>query len=183
MNTLLDHDRLEIIKDLVKRTSHLAGDMAEIGVYKGGSSRVIATTDPNRMLYSCDTFEGLPQEDSSIDLHHKGDFNDTSFEEVKKFLNLPNIIIIKGFFPDPTLHQVMYNSKFSFVHLDVDLYQCTKECLEFFYDRLVPGGILVSDDYLWKNCPGVKKAFDEFMEGKPETLVNTEKLSCYFVKK
>ena len=49
---------------------------------------------------------------------------------------------------------------FSFVHLDVDLYQSTKDGLAWFYPRLNRGGILISHDY--SNADGVRKAFDEF---------------------
>lgn len=181
-NTLVSPDRLKVIYDLVSRTSHLDGYMAEVGVYKGGTSYLIAQTDPNRMLYSCDSFEGLPDADKSIDLHNKGDFNDVVYENVKQFLDLPNVRVIKGFFPNQELHKDMYDKEFSFVHLDVDLYKPTLECLEFFYTRMVKGAILVSDDYLWRNCPGVEKAFKEFLADKPEKLVDTGVLSCYFIK-
>src|SRR2546430_11261444 len=51
-------------------------------------------------------------------------------------------------------------------HIDVDLYTSTLACLEFFYPRLVPGGILLSHDY--SLLTGVKAAFTEFLAGKPE---------------
>ena len=180
--TLVDDNRLKIIFDKVTETRHIYGVMAEIGVYKGGSSYLIAKTDTHRLLYSCDSFEGLPEVDSTIDTHKKGDFNDVDFEKVKQLLNLPNVKIIKGFFPNKELHKDMYDKQYSFVHIDVDLYKPTLDCLNFFYPRLLPGAILVSDDYLWKGCAGVKKAFDEFMLDKPEKLIDTECKSCYFVK-
>src|SRR5688572_31529904 len=42
---------------------------------------------------------------------------------------------------------------------DVDVYQPTRDSLEYFYPRLVTGGILVCDDYGW---PGARKAVDDF---------------------
>ena len=143
---------------------------------------MIASTDPSRMLYACDSFEGLPGNNKDIDLHQKGDFADTSFEAVRKHLDLPNVEVIKGFFLDPIIHKHMYDLKYSFVHIDVDLYQPTLDCLEFFYKRMVPVGVLVLDDYKHYSCPGVERAVVEFMVGKPEDVVDTTQLSCYVVK-
>ena len=60
--------------------------------------------------------------------------------------------------------------KFSFVHIDVDLYQPTRDTLDFFYERVSPGGVIVCDDYGSVLCPGARKALDEFMSDKPESL-------------
>ncbi|MEM4331709.1 MAG: TylF/MycF/NovP-related O-methyltransferase [Candidatus Micrarchaeia archaeon] len=48
------------------------------------------------------------------------------------------------------------------VHLDVDVYEPTRFSLNFFKDKLQPGGIIIVDDYGFTTCPGVKKAVDEF---------------------
>ena len=61
--------------------------------------------------------------------------------------------------------------RFSFVHIDVDIYEPTRDSLEFFYDRMVPGGIIVCDDYGFITCPGAKQAFDEFAVNTPERNV------------
>ena len=45
------------------------------------------------------------------------------------------------------------------MHIDVDLYQPTKDSLEYFWARLVSGGRMVCDDYNW---PGAKRAVDSF---------------------
>jgi O-methyltransferase len=48
---------------------------------------------------------------------------------------------------------------YRFVHVDVDLYEPTLGCFEYFYPRLVRGGMIVTDDYNW---PGGRRAIDEF---------------------
>ena len=62
--------------------------------------------------------------------------------------------------------------KFSFVHIDVDLYEPTHDSLSFFYERLVPGGIIVCDDYGSEACPGAYKACNDFIADKPEEIVH-----------
>jgi hypothetical protein len=66
------------------------------------------------------------------------------------------------------------------VNLDVDTHESTKQCLEFFYPRLSPGGILISHDYI--TAPGVKKAFDDFFLGKAEPVLETAGSQCLVVK-
>lgn len=180
--TAVDDSRQRLIHYLVRMTSNLGGSMAEIGVYKGGTSYLIANTDPRRPLFSCDSFEGLPKP-GEMDTHLKGDFSDVSYESVIKKLHFPQVQVIKGFFPDTQLHGKMLSNEFSFVHIDVDLYASTLECLKVFYDRMVLGGIVVVDDYGLTTCPGIKQSVDEFMVGKPETLITTGQYNCYFRKR
>ena len=51
---------------------------------------------------------------------------------------------------------------YRFVHIDVDLYMPIKASLEFFFPQMVPGGMIVIDDYGFTSWPGVKQAVDEF---------------------
>lgn len=184
--TLIDDNRLKVIADAVKKTMHLNGCKAEIGAYKGGSAYLIASlsADP---FFVCDSFEGLPEPmEKDIDdkpRHKKGDFIST-YAEVKEFLQpfYFRTQIIKGFFPDELIHHEMYDKKYSFVHLDVDLYQPTLDCLEFFYPRMLKGGIIVTDDYKWIATPGVERAFTEFFKDKPEQVVDTTFKSALIVK-
>ncbi len=179
-NSLLTPDRLESIEGLVNQVKDIPGDTVEVGVYRGGTALLIAE-NTDKTLHLFDTFEGLPEVDKSVDLHHKGDFADTSIEHINNLLADKNFTLHKGLFPQETGKEIE-NLTFSFVNLDVDLYQDTKNCLEFFYPRLNKGAILVSDDYLMSSCPGVKKAFDEFMVGKPEKLITDCRFQCHFVK-
>ena len=61
--------------------------------------------------------------------------------------------------------------EFAFVYVDVDLYEPTYNSPDFFYERMVPGGILVCDDYGFVDCRGARDAFDEFRADKPERYV------------
>ena len=59
--------------------------------------------------------------------------------------------------------------RFSFVHIDMDIYTSIRSACEFFYERMQPGGVLLFDDYGYPSCPGARKAVDEFFSDKPET--------------
>ena len=89
-------------------------------------------------------------------------------DSIREYLaGFPNVEYHVGFCPD-SVRGVLDDTRFCFVHLDLDLYSSTKQCLEYFFPRLVPGGILLSHDY--SMLDGVRQAFDEFVVGRPEGL-------------
>jgi len=134
---------------------------AELGVWQGGTAKVIAKSTKFQVNIF-DTFEGLPEPDSSIDKLQKGDFGSISFESVKAYLSdCPNIRIFKGYFPSSTTEDIA-NEKYGFVHLDGDLYSSTMDGLKYFYPKMIDGGVILTDDWDYDLCPGVNKAFDDF---------------------
>jgi hypothetical protein len=68
------------------------------------------------------------------------------------------------------------------VHLDVDLYDPTKACLDFFYPLAVPGAVFLFDDYGSTYCPGARSAIDEFFANKPEQVVELTTGQAFVVK-
>ena len=151
-------------------TKNLQGDIAEVGVYKGGTARLICEVKGKRNLYLFDTFEGLPETNENDLLVQKGWLQDTSLESVKNYLSdFENIHFLKGIFPETA--KPISDKKFSFIHLDTNLYQSTLDALDFFWSRMVVGGRIVSHDYNTSSMPGIKKAFSEFFEKEPEKII------------
>jgi predicted O-methyltransferase YrrM len=169
--TICNLDALENLKLLLHKVKDIDGDVAEIGVYKGGSALEISKILTNDNIYLFDTFEGLPETNEYDNYHKKGDFNDVSYENILKlFENNNKIQIYKGVFPIEN-SEVLNNKKFKFVHLDVDIYDSYKNCLNFFHDKMAKGGIIVFDDYNASTCLGAKKAIDEFVLSKNLNLI------------
>ncbi len=164
----------------VKRTQKVPGDIAEVGVYKGGSAKIICSAKGEKHLHLFDTFEGLPKVED-IDMvwpFYEGKFA-ASYDRVRDYLKDDcNVFFYKGIFPGTS--GPVKEKKFSLVNLDVDTYESTKQCLEFFYSRMSPGGIMLSHDYM--TAPGVKKAFDDFFSGKTEPVLETAGSQCLVVK-
>lgn len=182
-HTTLLTDRLFTLWQFGKQASVLPGSYAQVGVFKGGSARLIAEAKNgnDQPFYLFDTFEGMPEVNAQIDLHKKGDFKNTSLENVKKlFVDVLNIKFCPGFFPETS--GPAKNDKFAFVYIDVDIYQSVKDSMEFFYPRMLPGAVMVFDDYMGKNTPGVKKAMDEFFKDKKERPIITAKAQCVIIK-
>lgn len=179
---------------LAKITSLIAdkeGDIAECGVFRGstllGIAHLLKKKNISRKIYGLDSFEGFPEKElKDID---KGiteeTFANVSYEEVSekiRKLGFSNITLIKGFFKD-TLKQ-LEGKRFILVHLDCDLYDSYKECLNFLYDKVLPGGYIVFDEYVL----GAKKAIDEFLSDKKEKLQYFKEIKNksdirYFIKK
>lgn len=169
--TLLTEEALFTIYQTASGVRTITGDIAEIGVYKGGTAWLLGSifSESNRSLLMFDTFAGMPDSADSIrDLHKEGDFSDTSLAAVTKLLSSwPNAIPVAGFFPATATPFAQH--QFAFVHIDVDIYQSVLDCCDFFYPRLSTGGVLVFDDYGQRSCPGAKQAVDEFFASRPET--------------
>jgi O-methyltransferase len=149
------------------------GDMAELGVYKGSTARLIHHYLPEKPLHLFDTFEGFTERSVVAEKGHtefatKGHkFSDTSLEGVKSFVDQQNdnVQFYKGYFPD-SLPTDLASRQFAFVSLDADLYEPTFEGLKFFYRRMSTHGLLVVHDYnAWI---GARTAVDEFFADKPE---------------
>ena len=169
--TLLNYDRLYTLWQAVLHIPSPSSPLAEIGTYRGGSAKfIIETLKQNRyenQFYIFDTFEGHVLVDESVDGKHRiGTFGDTSYEQVKSYLNSPNATIYKGSFLE-TAQQIEKMKNFGMVHIDVDVYPVTKFCLQFFADRTIPGSVIIVDDYGFITCKGAKKAVDEFVHANP----------------
>jgi hypothetical protein len=163
--TMLDYDRAFMLYQIVLLSKNLVGCTAECGVYKGGSSILIASLLPEKIHFALDTYEGMPDTTTSIDGHQYGDLAPPETYDIDAlFKTQPNICKAKGLFSQ-TFPKIK-NNIFSFVYVDADLYQSTLECCEFFYPRLTFGGMMLFDDYLQKSTRGVKKAVDEFFRAQ-----------------
>lgn len=168
---------------VTKATEKIEGDIAEVGVYMGGSAKMICKAKGDKTLYLFDTFEGLPEvmEIDKKATYYKGRYS-ASYEFVKESFNdEKNVKIYKGFFPDTA--GPIKDKKFSYVNLDVDIYESTLNCLKYFYPRMSKGGVITSHDYITDGEDGgVKKAFDEFFRNKSEPIILMSGSQCLVVK-
>ena len=151
----------------------IKGEIAELGVYKGETAKLIHHYCPERTLNLFDTFEGFAEKDVSKEndqirnSESVNNFKDTSVDSILRFIDPQNsnVKVYQGYFPE-TVNKKLEQTIFSFVHLDADLFEPTKNGLEFFYPRVSSGGIILIHDYnAW---PGCRKAVDEFFCQKKE---------------
>jgi len=172
-----DYIRYEAIALAIEtiRRDSISGAFAEVGVWRGETSRFLHRAAPERRLYLFDTFSGFPSESvDGLDLQNVGDqnrFRDTSIERVRTLVGItPNVIVRAGVFPDSTAG--IEHESFAFVMLDLDIYKPTVAALEFFYPRLSPGAYVFVHDF---NSPessyAMRRAVTPFLASKPEKLI------------
>ena len=124
----------------------IKGNVAEAGVYKGETAKYINLLFPDRNLYLFDTFSGFAEKDQASDDNKnlknlKYDFSKTSPKLVLGKMHFERKCIIKqGWFPQ-SANDIDKSERFSFVRLDMDLYDPIYAGLEFFYPRMSKGGV------------------------------------------
>lgn len=162
----------------LRHSLDLDGDAVECGSFRGLSSYVfcnyirLANPDFTGAGYHIfDSFQGLsrPSPEDFIANQEYGAVGHPclpagafhgSLETVKTTLReYPQIEYHVGWIPQSFAG--LTEGKYKFVHLDLDLYDPIKGAVEYFYPRMVKGGVIVIDEYGFPRWPGAQKAVDE----------------------
>ena len=175
---------------LMNSVKDIEGDIVECGVGWGESllhmSVIASVEQPTRRLWGIDSFEGWPaptKEDDSPRATVKGDtyseermgvsplkmLRDTfGWFGIPKAWLATHVTLIQGWF-DRCLG-LYTGDKIALLHLDCDLHNSYKLCLEAFYPKVSVGGAIAVDEYAnsFENYyfPGARKAIDEYMADK-----------------
>lgn len=173
-----------LVYSLARAQATRPGAYAEVGVFKGASAKLICEAlisagKAETPLHLFDTFAGLP-ESSEADrhVHRVGQFA-CSLESVQEYLKkYQNLHYHPGIFPESVTD--VPEQQYAFAHFDVDLYEGTLACLEYFYPRMIRGGVMLSHDY--GILAGVEKAFQEFFADKEENIIEQPTTQCMVVK-
>ena len=160
------------------------GDLVELGCNQGESSvliqKVIDHFDPSRQFHVYDSFEGLPpvsdKDAGTTFVEGACKTNRAAFVENFRHYNLRLPHIHEGWF-DKTL-PTQLPEQICFAYLDGDFYDSILVSLQHVYPRMSRGAICLIDDYAdrsvypegWDKLPGVKRACDEYLAGKPERM-------------
>lgn len=162
--------------------NNILGDFVECGVYMGGSSKLMIDTlaykNASRPVWMYDTYEGVPVPEAHelnvdmsnlkqwyMDNKHTDEGSNwcyTHLEHVKANIgNTNNVNFVKGLVED-TIPNVMPD-EIAVLRIDVDLATPTRHILDHMYERVVPGGHVIFDDYGY--FPETAKTIDDFFKG------------------
>jgi len=173
-------DRLLSFQRLLDMVQDVDGDVVECGVAWGESLSMLASLvrsgTMSRHIYGFDSWGGLPspsKEDLAstnsvavegrfagkiglvLSTLRRYGFDDADISE--------RITLVKGLFSDTLPHYP--GRPIALLHIDVDIYQSYKECLQYLWPKVSVGGVVLFDEYhlddIW---PGAKKAVDEFFQ-------------------
>lgn len=156
---------------LAAMQARMPGVMVEVGVYRGGSTKLICMANQGRETFAFDTFGGLPAP-SEADTQwgfawFKQRQYSSDFVKVSEALRAySNLHVVPGTFPESG--DVIREKEISFAHVDVDLYRGTLDALMFLWPSMMPRGIILIHD---SHAQGVKRAFEEFLEARPDADV------------
>ena len=169
-------------------------DFVECGCWQGHSSHIISQLISEYKkeinLHIFDSFEGMSKiskEDKVfIDKKEERKINNIwsgneSFvkNEVLKDFNLCKIY--KGWIPSN--FKEVDSKKFSFVYIDVVLYEPTLATIEFFFPRLVKGGIIYCESYNSSSFRGATNAWDKYFKDKNCTFFFQNPVKgCFLIK-
>ncbi|MEP7163335.1 MAG: TylF/MycF/NovP-related O-methyltransferase [Ferruginibacter sp.] len=178
-------DRKYTVNQFSQLVKNVQGDTVECGSYKGATSYLICQSiqqyGQSKTHHIFDSFEGLSKPVAADGTYWKAGDLTTSEEVCRNNLSAFSFVkYYKGWIPDK--FPEVKDLHFSFVHIDVDIYQPTLDSISFFYERLNKGGIMICDDYGFSNCLGAKKAMDDFFTGKPESVIMLTTGQAFIIK-
>lgn len=150
---------------------NLAGDYVECGVNTGIYSRAVMeyigfSSMKDRKFYLLDTYKGLPEEQITDDERKLGvhNINALYFDcydlVCQNFREFPNVVVVRGRVPD-TLSAIQSNN-ICYVSIDMNLVEPEISAGRFLWPKLVPGAVVVLDDYGWETHINQKIAWDKF---------------------
>ena len=171
-------------RQLQARLPNLPGAFAECGVAKGGMSLFLGhlALAHGRRVYALDSFEGLPPPDPAQDnaYFRQGDYGARAergdllarFSAEIEARGLTDVVVpVKGFF-EHSLGTLPPDLDLAFLHIDVDLYGSALECLQALWPRVVPGGLVVMDDFFHQAQGPARATADFFRQQRVSPLLH-----------
>ncbi len=163
--------------ELFKMSASIEGDIVECGVFKGASlARFIKFRDifgtRSKKVVGFDIFGEFPASDFEQDASYREKFikdagsrsipMDLLGDLLSRIGCFNNIELIKGdvCYTIPKYVTEHPDFSISMLNIDVDLYKPTKYTLDYMYDKVAEGGIIILDDY--KGFAGATSAIDDF---------------------
>jgi len=167
-----------------KRALDLEGDFVECGVYKGFFSAVVCDYlgfgQTGRSFYLYDSFEGFSAKYTSPSDFAAGqlfinvaqrDYQQAHLYDAvcERFRKYPNVRLIRGFMPD-SLDSIC-PQKISYLHIDLNSPKAEYLTLERLYPFVMPGGMIIFDDYGWSNFKKQQEAVQKFFTKTGEMVL------------
>jgi O-methyltransferase len=151
---------------LVAEVKDISGDIVECGTWRGGMIAGIADVlGPDRHYHLFDSYEGLPPATEidgeaalawQRDTSNPGYYNNCSAseDEAKQAMSMSvatDYTLVKGWFSE-TLPCASVGP-IALLRMDADWYDSTKAILDNLADCVVPGGLIIVDDYyVYQGC-------------------------------
>ncbi len=158
-----------------QNAARLEGDFVEMGVHTGLLSKTVCHfmnfADLPKTFYLFDTFKGIPiapdmtgKELELAERNNQDIYSDVFDITRENFAEFPNVRLVKGVLPG-SIEQVSVD-KISYLSIDLNSAYHERNSIEFVWDKIVKGGIVIIDDYLWKGHRPQFDMWNAFATGK-----------------
>jgi len=167
--------RLHVHSWCVRNCMQREGDFVECGVYRGFSvavsARCVDFGGSAKQWYLYDTFSGVPADQLNANHHSEERYAQAGLEQDcrRRFAAYRNVQVVQGRIPEVLQEQAP--ARVAFLHLDMNSARAEAAALEFFWPRLVPGAILLLDDYGWRAFREQKLAEDAFLTVRGKSVL------------
>jgi O-methyltransferase len=159
------------LRDVALALRSTRGAFVECGVAQGTSLVVMAAlAGPDRLVWGFDSFEGFPELSDAdggsgaqfVGMACAGAEGEGAVYNTFAAADVPmtNVRLVKGWFVDTVPGLVDQIGPIALLRLDSDFHDATRFTLEQFYEQVVPGGIVIVNDYF--AFEGCRKAVDDF---------------------
>jgi hypothetical protein len=167
--------RVHVALWCASQAAQLEGDFVECGVHTGILSGAVMTwldfaREASRRFWLFDTWQGIPQEQMSEEEKRFGvaamnrkyqDGDEIHAGVVRKFARWPNAVVVRGRVPE-SLEAMKTGAKVAYASIDMNVAAAEIAAIEFLWPRLVPGALVLLDDYGWAAHVNQKRAWDAF---------------------
>jgi hypothetical protein len=181
-----DYDQYDALQSIAWRLNTLVwaaksalrlpeGDFVECGVFQGDMSFVVLLAsgllDSGRSLYLFDSFDGIdPGRVVAGEYAGYGNYIDMANSHYRKpglyegvtarFAPYPQVSVNRGFLPESL--EGWAPDRIAWLHIDLNAAKPEIDTLDMLFDRIVPGGLIVLDDYGWLPFKAQRDAEDRF---------------------
>jgi hypothetical protein len=188
LNRLLTH------YELYKKVSNIAGHIADVGVYKGGSSFLFSKfiknfeSEAHTLCHGFDWFEGQVNSSKDSQLTKTGGYlsDGDKLERLSKLQGLDNILKLHRLDLRrnvPDFFETYPHLRFKLINLDCGKYDVVHACLPHFWAKLNKGGVMIFDQYAHELAPGETLAIHEHLpDVELKTLKNSWMPTAYAIK-
>jgi O-methyltransferase len=191
--------RLVHFQHLVDLIEEVPGDIVECGVGAGKSLYMLGVLTEKgkhpRRLWGFDSFRGLPppapedEADTDPGTIRAGKYayrvSDVRARMISYGMSKAQLkkrfVFVKGYFPDS--FPQYSGGPIALLHLDVDLYQSYKDCLEWFEPLVAPGGVIAFDEYRHSGWAGATRGIEEYFGGPPPGIQKASRWNRWFLVK